>query len=134
MTTSPRERRRAGAAACVTKKLPFTVAPSALSTSSSETSSKRFASKPGRGAVDDDVEAAELRLGPGDERAGVVGPREVAVAAAGGEHLPALAAQPVCDRGAELAGAAGDECARQLACSNRFATSSQLTTFHHAAR
>ena len=87
-----------------------------------------------RGAVDDDVESAELCLRPGDERTGVVGPGEVAVAAAGGEHLPPLATQPVCDRGAELARAAGDERACQLACSNRFATSSQLTTFHHAAR
>ena len=98
------------------------------------TSSKRRASNPAAGAVDDDVEAAELRRGPLDERAGVVGAGEVAVAASGREHLPALAAKPFDDRGAELAGAAGEERAPQRACSNRFATSSQLTTSHQAAR
>ena len=93
----------------------------------------------GRGAVDDDVEAAELRRRPLDERPRVVGAREVAVAAPGREHLPALAAQPLRDRGAELAGAAGEERAHALpgplvGRSNRRATSSQLTTFHQAAR
>ena len=90
--------------------------------------------EPGSGAVDDDVEAAELRRGACHERAGLVGPREVAVAAPGRDHLPPLAAKPFHDCRAELAGAAGEERALQRACSNRFATSSQLTTSHHAAR
>ena len=46
MTTRPRPERRCGAAACVTKKLPFTVAPSAASRSASVTSSKGLGAKP----------------------------------------------------------------------------------------
>ena len=109
MTTSPPLSRRCGAAACVTKKLPLTVAPSAASTSSSETSSNRFGSNPGRRSVDDDVQAPELRGRSLDERLRSVGAREVAVAASGGDHLPSLVPQALRNRGAELAGAAGDE-------------------------
>ena len=101
---------------------------------------ERLRLESGRRAVDDDVEAAELVHRPPDERTRLVGARDVAVAAPGREHLPALAAQPLCDRGAELAGAAGEKRAqprypgRLSAVSKRRATSAQLTTFHQAAR
>src|SRR5919197_116711 len=46
ITTQPREARRCGAAACVTKKVPFAVAPKAASQSDSSSSSTGFAAKP----------------------------------------------------------------------------------------
>ena len=92
-----------------------------------------------RRPVDDHVESAELGNRVLDE--GPCGRRlgEVAVAAPGGEDAPALELEPLDEAGAELPGAAGDErpdCAgvTQRAFSNRFATASHLTTFHHAAR
>ena len=88
----------------------------------------------GGGAVDDDVQPAELRRRTRHERPRRLCLGEVAVAASGREHRPAFGLEPAGDGGAELARAAREQRARQLACSNRFATSSQLTTSHHAAR
>ena len=111
MITSPRDSRSAGADACVTKKLPFTVAPSALVDIRLRDLLEALRLEARRGAVDDDVETAELGHRAGNERAGVVGPREVTVAAPRREHLPPLVAQPFRDRGTELAGAPGDKSA-----------------------
>src|ERR671923_251794 len=46
MITTPRDSRRSGAAACVTKNVPLAVAPSAASQSASVTSSTDFGAKP----------------------------------------------------------------------------------------
>src|SRR5438094_6499636 len=51
MTTHPLEARRWGAAACVTKKLPFAVAPKAASQSASVSSSAGFGTKPSPAAL-----------------------------------------------------------------------------------
>ncbi len=123
----------------MTKKLPLTVTSIAASTSDSVTSSNGFAANPARRRVDDDVEPSELGDRALDESPRGTRSGEVAVAAPGGENVPPLGLERRDDAGAELARAAGDErpdCARaaQRACSNRFATASQLTTFHHAAR
>ena len=91
------------------KKLPLAVAPNASSQSDSLTSATGRGVKPAAGAVHEHVEALELADRAFDESARLVGPRDVAVGASGRDDVPAGAAQQLGERGAELAGAAGQE-------------------------
>ena len=91
MTSSRRDARRCGAAACVTKKLPFAVAPNAASQSVSSSSSSGFGANPSPAAFTSRSRPPSSLDRLGDEAARLLDLGHVAVGPAGREDRPAVA-------------------------------------------